>query len=149
MIRLTTKKMINALLCYWLVLSGLFFLYIFAFSINKGISMQNLISSVPELTVAMLIVCLMLSQAIILFSVSKVSKSKSGILGNFVLVTILQQFSTGNIPGAILAYCLRKSLTPVEEYSTFEERIIFYVAVGCVLLVSLLTIIIVWRMRGV
>ena len=149
MLRWTTSKLQNILIAYWVIVPVLFYIYLAITSFSQQVSMQDMLQSVPGIALGNLLVSLMLFQAGILFFVSRFSQSKSGLLGKFTLFSIFQQLLTGNFIGAALAFFLGRSLLPTEENTTSQAKLIFYMALGFVLLFSALTAFVAWRMRGV
>lgn len=150
MLQWTTNpnRLQKILLTYWVVSPILFYVYLFISSITKAVAMQDLIQYVPGVALGNLIACLMLFQAAVLFFVSRFSQSKEGLLGQFIFISVFQQLITGNIIGAVLTFFLRRALLPVEEKTSSQIKLIFYFAIGFILLLSCLTLFIAWRLRG-
>ncbi|EOT30453.1 hypothetical protein [Enterococcus saccharolyticus] len=150
MLRWTTnsKRLQQILLTYWVLFPILFYVYLLISSIMKDVAIQDLIQYVPGIALGNLIACLTLFQAAVLFFVSRVSQSREGLLGQFVFISIFQQAMTGNIIGALLTFFLRRALLPVKENTSSQIKLIFYFAIGFILLLSFLTLFIAWRLRG-
>lgn len=143
------KKLKNILLGYWLVVPILFYLYLIITGVQMNQTVQELVQTTPTLLIGNLVSSLMLFQAGLLFFISHISQSKDGLLGKFALVSIIQQVVTGNIIGVVLAFFFRRSLLAIEEENTANQRLIFYIATGFSLLLSILVLFITLRLRGV
>ena len=141
------KKLQTILMGYWLVAPVLFYTYLFLSSLQSQVSVQTLIQQVPEIALGNLTISLMLLQACLLFFISRLSQSKDGLLGHFMIIAILQQLITVNLIGVGLGFLFYRSLLPVDEKIESKIKLIFYLLAGFVLLISGLLFFVILRLR--
>ncbi|MGF2145367.1 hypothetical protein ACQUEF_08370 [Vagococcus fluvialis] len=145
-LKMTTYK--NVLLGYWIFAPMCFYLYLIMTSSMKQIPITDLLTHVPGITLAFLMALLMLVQAATIFFIQQHSTSQNGLLGHFLSFSFFQQLLTGNIVGAIICFFYKRSLYSKEENITLLQKI-FVIGLSTVIsLFSLLSIFILWRLKG-
>lgn len=143
------KRMQNILLGYWVAAPSLFYIYLALISLRDQVGIQTIIQQVPTISIGNLVACLMLLQAGLLFFIQRNSQSRNGLLGHFLLGASLQQLLTGNLIGAFLAFFSYRSLLPIEEKTTTQQKLLFYLVMGFLLLLSILVLFITLRLANV
>lgn len=148
MFRFKTRTYKHLLVGYWLVAPASFYVYLLMTSSMRQVSMVDLMTNVPGITLASLLASLMLIQAVTLYFIQQISSSRDGLLGKFLTFSMIQQLFTGNIVGAILSFFYGRSLSYSQENPTSLQKGIVLVVCVLLSLFSLLSLFIAWRLRG-
>ena len=148
MFRFKTRTFKHLLVGYWLVAPACFYVYLLMTSSMRQVSMVDLMTNVPGITLASLLASLMLIQAVTLYFIQQISSSRDGLLGKFLTFSMIQQLFTGNIVGAILSFFYGRSLSYSQENPTRQQRSVVLVACVVFSMFSLLSLFIAWRLRG-
>lgn len=146
---LPTNRWQKLLLGYWLVVPVLFYGYLVLMTVKDQVPISELIVKIPGVTVGFLITCLMLMQAVMLFTIGQNSRSKSGLLGKFLWFSLIQQVLTGNIPGAILSFLAERRLFEVVEKTDRKATVTAYGGMAFVGVISGVVLLVMMQMRGV
>lgn len=134
-----------ALLGYWLLVPALFYCYLFLMSGNQSIAVTDLLIHIPSLTLASLIACLLLFQGAMFYFIQRTFKSCDGLLGQFLTAMLPQQIVTGNLIGAALIFFTRRALPKTKEQSPQGEKLIVYLAISFIYLLTAISLFLLWR----
>lgn len=145
-LKITTYK--KMLIGYWLLVPACFYLYLFMTSSMRQVAATELITNVPGITIAFLMASLMLIQSATVYFVQQISTSHEGLLGKYLSFSLFQQICTGNIVGAIICYFYKRSLYNEEESISTVQKISIISICVFLSLFSLLTLFVMWRLKG-
>ena len=131
------------LIGYWLVLTIIFFLYLFLTASRMNVQFSDVLVQLPGFAISFLLSCLMWIQGIVFI------RTKMEMRGKFLFFAIIQQALTLNFIGAIFSYfALRKQSTEY-QFDSKTEKMSFYCFWVLILFLSLFVTFLMWRMTQI
>ncbi len=129
-----SAKLTKILFWYWLLSAAAFVLFAFTQSSSTGTSFEQTLQH-PSIALSFLISCMSIVQAVML----KLAQSENeNTVRIFAIFSIVQQLLVGNVPAALLAYFLARSLhdAPREPFAPSWRLVL----IGVGVLLSFLTL---------
>lgn len=144
-----TQTLQRIVLGYWIIIPVIFYSLIGLFSLQEQVAIQHLVQSSPMIAVGNLVACLSLLQAGICYFILKFSNSKIGVLGHYMLITLIQQLLTLNILGVVLTLLYYRVLPSIKETIHPKLRAGVYVVGGVTLLLSMIVALVLFNLKHI
>lgn len=134
-------KIYWTLFAYWLLLPLVFVGYLFVFSASKLVTVGEVITTIPGLTLTTMIALLTFLQLVVLIVLHPyMLDERNAIFGLFLKISMVQQLISFNGIGALLCWLLYRKLSLSKQYSVvpLRIRIKVYLSLGLITVVTLL-----------